>query len=258
MNWQNIPRDDKTVKRAVIPKRGSFSFFDFKQIEPRLLGYFAAKMGDPRLANKVREGFDPYTVIVRGIYGDNVTDEQRQKGKVLFLSLMYGGGVGTIQRQFGVGRDEARAMIDDFHKAWPMVRMLQRSVQETHARRGYIRTPWGRHLHMEEFGEHKLLNKLIQGSAADLMKASLIRMDKWIRSDSDLQSRMVSVIHDEVIFDGPPEEIDWLHENVPPLMREDWLTDVIPIDVDHEVSFTSWAEKLGYEDWVASQREVAA
>jgi DNA polymerase-1 len=144
---------------------------------------------------------------------------------------------------------QAKKIVSTFHENWPAVRALQDSVISTHNRRGYVKTPWGRHLHAEEFGEHKLLNKLIQGSAADLMKWALLNVDDWIRSDPDLRSRMVSVVHDEIIFDGPEDEIDWLHEEVPKLMRPDFLHNVIPIDVDHEVSVTNWGEKIGYTDW---------
>ena len=256
MNFQNIPRDLKLIKRAFIPKRGAFSFFDYKQIEPRLLAYFASKIGDDQLASKIREGFDPYTVIVRGLYGENVTEKERQQGKVLFLSLMYGGGTRTVQAQFDVSQAEARTMIRDFHKAWPVVRRLQDLTISTASRRGHIKTPWGRHLHPEEYGEHKLLNKLIQGSAADLMKAALIRVDAHIEADPDLESRMVSVIHDELILDGPENELFRLHEDIPPLMREDWLHEIVPVEVDHEVSLTTWADKVGYDEWATSLQEA--
>ena len=253
MNFQNI--GSPVVKRAIVPKRGSFSMFDYGQIEPRLTAYFAEKIGFPEFADQIRAGVDCYTAVAYLVTGkDKVSAEERETWKRAYLSLLYGGGVRTIQEQFVISQAEARKMIKTFHANWPAVRKLQDKTIAVATRRGFITTPWGRQLHPEPYGEHKLLNKLIQGSAADLMKASLIRVDKML-SDSILSSRMVSVIHDEIIFDGPEDEIDWLHSGVPPCMREDWLHDVIPIEIDHEVSTTSWAEKLSYDEWQTARKE---
>lgn len=189
-----------------------------------------------------------------------VTAEERQDWKRTYLSLLYGGGVKTIQLQFpGISRAEAKSMIDTFHSNWPAVRELQNRVQRAHNKRGYIVGIDGRHLHMEEFGEHKLLNKLIQGSAAGLMKQALLNVHRELRADPDMQTRMVSVIHDEIIFDGPVDELDALHEIVPPLMivRED-VSEIVPILVDHEVSTASWADKIDYDEWLAAAREEVA
>jgi len=253
MNFQNIPRDDKVVKRAFIPRPGNvFHFFDYKQIEPRLLAYFAALKGDDSLASRMRDGVDPYTSILQPLYGEDISELQRQEGKVLFLSLMYGGGARTVMEQFGVTQPRARAMIRDFHAALPIVRKLQDGVAATAAARGYIRTPWGRHLHLEKFGEHKLLNKLIQGSAAHLMKRALIRVDQWLEQ-SACSTVMLSVIHDEIVLDGPPLDARTLHTALPELMTVvaagEAICAVIPIEVDHEIAVTDMADKRPYSEW---------
>lgn len=271
MNWQNIPRDNKVVKRAVLPKRGSFSFFDYSQIEPRLFGYFVEKaLGDDTITTWYREGRDLYREIAASVFNksaDEITDEERQLGKVWFLMSLYGAGPRKVSAEIGMSYAEALEFYKKFHDGLPQIKQLSSprpksekamrfwtpgKIEKALKAKGYIKTPWGRHLHPEMYGEHKMLNKLIQGSAADLMKASLLRVDRHLRA-SDLESRMVSVIHDEIIFDGPESEIDRLHEEIPPLMREDWLHEVIPIEVDHEVSTTNWAEKEAYEEWRARQ-----
>lgn len=240
----------------MVPKLGALSFLDYKQIEPRLLAYFAAKVGDTDLADKINSGLDPYTAIVSGMYGENVTEEQRQRGKVLFLMLMYGAGVKKVQAEFGVSQTEARKMVNQFHDAWPVVRDLQDMVQRVHARRGYIVGLDGRRLHMEQYGEHKLLNKLIQGSAAGIMKQALVRVHRWLQ-ETELESHIVSVIHDELIIDGPVgPELTALHCNVPVLMSHEQVNEIVPVVVDHEVSTTNWAEKIAYEEW--AEKEVAA
>jgi DNA polymerase-1 len=260
MNFQNIPRDDKVVKRAFVPRPGNvFHMFDFQKIEPCLLAYFAAKKGDPSLAAKIRDGYDPYVAILSAMYGDDITPEQRTEGKILFLSLMYGGGARTIMLQFNISQAEAKAMIREFHKSLPVVRRLQDGVVATAQARGYIRTPWGRHLHLEEYGEHKLLNKLIQGSAAHLMKRAMIFVDDALQgavTEWGVGNIMgLSVVHDEIILEGPHSEAKRMHEAIPYLMTtvacgDTDIMDVVPIRVDHEVAVTSMADKRDYAEYI--------
>lgn len=259
MNAQNIPADLKVVRRAFVPKHDGWvlSDFDYSKIEPRLTAYFASLKGDDTLARYLREGRDPYRAVVAGIYGKaehELTEREYKDGKILYLSLMYGGGVRTIQEQFGVDRPEAKRMIRKFHDAWPIVRVMQDDVVRLATKRGYIKTPWGRHLHLEEFGEHKLFNKLIQGSAAHMMKRTLLKVARWLRENPDVQSHMILTIHDSINFDGPADEVEFLHEHVPALMDDPMISAVVPIRVDHEVSPENWADKMDYDEW----RKVAA
>jgi DNA polymerase I-like protein with 3'-5' exonuclease and polymerase domains len=272
MNFQNIPRSDKVVKAAFVPKLDAFLFFDYKQIEPRLLAFYLHAIGDTKLADLLNQGVDTYTAIVRGIYRkDDLTDEERQTGKVLFLSLMYGGGIGTVMRQFSVGAPEAKRMVEDFHSAWPGVRLLQAHIEARISKRGYITTLYGRHLHPES--PHKAINALIQGCAADIMRHALIRVwnglnnpngvfvgtgTRWTGPDDSLPahvsisrpyaSHMVSVIHDEIIIDTEKGEIPLLVERVPQWMDCEQVSKVVPIYVDVEISRSTWADKEPYRE----------
>lgn len=247
MNLQNLPRDDKVIKRCIVPKRGVLSFFDYSAIEPRTFAYYAAKMGDPALAKMVSDGIDPYTAIARLITGkDNITKKERQDWKVFYLSLLYGGGVTTIVKQFGCSKKEAWSMIDRFHENLPSVRMLQDNVVRVAQKRGYIVGIDGRRLHLERYGEYKLLNKLIQSSAAGVMKQAIVtvhrNLDGW-------DSQIINVVHDDLWIDGPREELLDLHEQVPGWMSHEELAKVVPIEVEHQVSTTSAADKVPYKDW---------
>lgn len=259
MNWQNVPRDDKTIKRAVLPKRGALVFADYSQIEPRLTAYFADRVGHGDFAEKIRSGVDSYTAVARLAAGkEDITEEERQDWKRTYLSLLYGGGVRTIQAQYPeLDYLGAKALIQTFHRNWPAVRALQDMVVTVHNDRGFIRTPWGRQLHAEKDGEHKLLNKLIQGSAADLMKHAILEVDRGLRAN-DFEARMVSVIHDELILDAPEREVEALAQRLPywmayPAMQVG-IEAVVPIPVDFEVSSETWADKTSYEEW----RQAAA
>jgi len=276
MNFQNLPRDLKLVKQAFIPKRGAFSEFDYSQIEPRYFGYFVARsLNDSTIANWYRDGRDVYIEIAARAHGkepEEITPEERQLGKVYFLMSLYGAGPRKVSETVGMSYQDAKAFYLRFHEGLPQIKRLSNpkpqseramrfwepgAIERVYQKRGYLKTPHGRHLHAEQYGEHKLLNKLIQGSAADLMKAALIRVDAWIQ-ESGVASRMVSTIHDSIVFDGPEHELPILHEHVPELMREDWLTEVIPIEVDHEVSLETWADKIPYDEWLATQEVAAA
>lgn len=232
------------------------SDLDFSKIEPRLLAYFASKKGDDTLAGYLRAGRDPYRAVVSEMYAkteDELTDREYKDGKILFLSLIYGGGVRTIREQFGLEHKDAKRRINQFHDAWPIVRELQDDVVRIANRRGYIKTPWGRRLHLEEFGEHKLLNKLIQGSAAHALKRALIRTSRFLAEHPEIESHMILTIHDSIDFDGPAEEAAFLHEHVPGLMTDEPLIQsVVPLLVEHEISPLNWAEHMPYDEWRAS------
>jgi DNA polymerase-1 len=254
VNFQNLPEGLTVVRRAIVPKHDGWvlSDFDFSKIEPRLLAYFASKRGDDTLASYLRAGRDPYKAVVSEMYGKRegeLTDREYKDGKILFLSLIYGAGVRSVRAAFGLDHKEAKARINLFHKAWPVVRELQDDVVATANKRGYIRTPWGRRLHLEEFGEHKLLNKLIQGSAAHMLKRGLIRTRDWMH-ESGVESQMILTIHDSIDFDGPADEVALLNQHVPHLMSDEpIITAVVPVLVEHEVSPLYWSAKLPYDEW---------
>jgi DNA polymerase-1 len=270
MNWQATP---PVVRRVFIPKLEVFNFFDYVSIEPRIFAYFAAKLGDDTLAQWFREGRDVYCEVAGRVKKPSVevTEEERKLGKVLFLMSLYGAGPKAIAKKTGMQDEEARDFYRTFHEALPQIRMLSNprprranvpwvpgAIERVLSKRGYLKDPWARHLHPEQFGEYKLLNKLIQSSAADLLKDSILRVDDWLQDNPDVESHLVNVIHDELMFDGLESEIELLHEAIPLLMREERLQEVVPIEVDHEVSVTNWAEKVSFEQWRSSREEVAA
>lgn len=261
MNFQNIPRDDKVVKRAFLPKRGAFIFADYKQIEPRLTAYAAEKIGYPEFADQIRAGIGPYEAVARLATGkQTLTETERDTWKRVFLGILYGAGANRVKETWTeetgdvISLKEAKNIVATFKENWPAIPALQRGVLAAHKRRGYIIGLDGRHLHLEEFGEHKLLNKYIQGSAAGIMKRAILNVHRHLREHPDLETRMVSVVHDELIGDGPTSELPYFAEHLPVLMRQGFehIHEVVPILVDIEVSTTTWADKIGYDEWKES------
>ena len=284
MNFQNLParnaEQSDAIRRAIVPKRGAISSFDYEQIEPRLFAYYVAKgLGDNTVADWFRAGRDFYQEIAGLVYDkptDQVTKDERQEGKVWYLMILYSAGPKKIAAETGMSLKDARDFYHQFHHSLPWIKLLSNPppsgsrgwdgyqpglIERVIKSRGYIKTPWGRHLHVPKYGEHKMLNSLIQGSAADLMKQAITRSAAWQRdpgmSGLVVESRMTLTVHDELQFDGPMGEIDLLHMVVPKLMIDDAIQEVVPLGVDHEIALTNLAEMIGYEEWLATQEVTA-
>lgn len=246
MNVQNIPRTQKDVKRAFIPKLDGFLFFDYKAIEVRLLAYYLARaVNDTTLVEEITSGLDPHLVTAQGLYGrEDITDEERQVGKTLNFSIIYGGGTPTITRQLGVDYPEAKRLLKAYHATRPGISLLRKSIDRTLGLRGYIVNTHGRHLHITE--SHKALNALIQGSAADVMREAVVNTHAHLNQQHKY-SHIVNIIHDEIMIDADNSEVEYLVDEIPVCMTPTKINEIIPIEVDVEWSPTSWAEKEHYE-----------
>jgi DNA polymerase-1 len=244
MNVQNIPRSQKDVKRAFRPKLDAFLFFDYKAIEVRLLAYYLAKgIGDTSLSSEINSGADPHKITAQGLYNrSDISDEERQVGKTLNFSIIYGGGTPTIMRQLGVNFKEAKRLLNAYHDTRPGIKMLNQSIAETLDSRGYIQSLYGRRLHVLE--AHKALNALIQGSAADLMRDAVVAVDDYLYTN--YASHIVNIVHDEIIIDADKNEIKQLVSVIPNFMGNKEVEQFVSIDTDCEVSYTNWAEKEEY------------
>jgi len=234
------------VKKAFCPKLDAFLFFDYKQIELRLLAYYMAVLGDPSMAQAIWDGKDLHTESAIGalrLTGEP-TDEQRQVGKTLNFSMVYGGGRPTLVKQLGLDWNEAGQLLRNFHARWPGIQIVQNTIQTRLQEKGYITTLWGRHLRPES--DHKALNALVQGCAADLMRAALVKVHRHL--DSNLMaSHLVLTIHDELVLDVVAGEIPYIVGGGPKLMDHPPVSEVVPIGTDCEISWTTWADKEPYE-----------
>lgn len=247
-----------------MPKLDAFFFADYPNIELKLLAYYLEQLGHPSMAEVFRSGADLHKRTAAGVYGvpeEAVTDLQRQVGKRLNFSIVYGGGTPTLIEQ-GVAKDfkAALELLRGFHEAWPGIGWstktreadpgtLMAHIKNRVDTRGYITTLWGRHLHPRSM--HSALNALIQGCAADLMKWALIEIHHWTKEEG-LESHLVNVVHDEVMMDATRAELPLLAQRVPDLMTYEPVEAVVPIRPEPDVSFTTWADKAPYEEEVAT------
>ena len=222
-------------------------FADYKQIELRMLAFYMSCAGHPSMTDAVKAGKDLHEETARGVYNLSAfatpTEEQRDVAKVCNFLMVYGGGTPALTKTLDISFPAAKKLLQAFHATWPGIAVVQAQIDMRLETRGYVTTLWGRHLHPES--AHKALNALVQGCSADLMKAALVKVQRYLLT-REFTSHIVSSVHDEMILDCVEAELLELAYSLPTLMSHPPIAAVIPIGVDIEISRTNWAEKIPY------------
>ena len=221
-NLQNIPvRTDlgRQVRRAfVAPPGGVLLAADYSQIELRLLAHLSA---DENLITAFREGADIHTWVAARVFGvsqEEVTREQRGHAKTINFGIIYGvTPYGLARRIPGLGNEGAMDLIADYKRRFPGIARFLGECVEMAQNQGYVATILGRRRAIPEIrstngntrslGERLAINSVVQGSAADLIKVAMVRLQDRIEADR-LPMRMLLQIHDELIFEAPAEQAD--------------------------------------------------
>ncbi len=218
-NLHNIPiRSDegREFRRAFIPAPGCrFLVADYNQIELRVIAHLAL---DPGLVEAFRTGIDIHNVTasrVFGVPGDEVTLAQRSKAKMVSYGLAYGMESYGLAQRLAISVDEAAQILQAYFEAFPNVKAYMDRVVAEARSRGYTETLFGRRRQIPELqagnyrirqaGERQAMNAGIQGLAADIFKAALVRIDRRLE-ETAMASRLVLQVHDEVILEVPPDE----------------------------------------------------
>lgn len=218
-NLQNIPvrRElGKEIRRGFIPRKGwKLLSADYSQIELRLLAHLS---GDESFVSAFKAGGDIHkqtAAIIFGVDIADVTGEMRARAKTINFATIYGQGAFALSRQLKITNAEAKAFIETYFERFAGVKaFLEQCVVDAKAR-GYVETLFKRRRYIPElkernhniraFGERVAANAPIQGSAADLIKVAMLHIHKAL-ADEKLASRMLLSVHDELIFELPPEE----------------------------------------------------
>jgi DNA polymerase-1 len=242
--------EGKRIRRAFIPREGwRMISADWSQIELRLLAHVTK---DPGLVEAFSEGLDVHRRTASQLFDctpDEVTKQQRSIGKLINFSTIYGQGATALGQIVGVPRKEAQRYIDGYFAAYAGVRdWLDDTIAQAHED-GYVTTLLGRRRYIPELssknfmerqaGERIAGNTPIQGSAADICKLAMLAIAHEIRQ-RELQGKMLLQIHDELLFECPPDEVDTLSD----LVRRHMET-VVPLDVPLLVDLgvgANWAE----------------
>ncbi len=252
-NLQNIPTRSELGHRVrtafVMPEGSVFLACDYSQIELRLLAHLS---GDEGLIEAFCEGADFHAATAARVFGvavEDVTPQMRSRAKAVNFGIVYGQQAYGLSTSLKISRAGAQQMIDRYFEAYPGVRAyLDESVRLAHER-GYAETMYGRKRHIKEFkqknrqlvafGERTAMNHPMQGSAADIIKIAMVRVEDRLRRE-DLASKLVLQIHDELDLEVPMAEIDTVSALVREVM-EGVVELRVPLVAD--VSYGSnWAE----------------
>src|SRR5947208_1129488 len=244
-NLQNIPirtEVGQKVRRAFIPGRQGDVLLsaDYSQIELRVLAHMT---DDPVLLDAFARGEDIHARTAAEVFGipqAQVTSNQRRLAKVVNFGLFYGLSDFGLARDTGMSTEEARTFIDAYFRAYNRVREFLEGIKIQAREQGFVETLLHRRRYIQDIrspnrmlrqaAERIAINMPVQGSAADIMKLAMIRLEKYLR-DERLESRMILTVHDELVFEVPPGERERLIEVVPDLMATAYPMNV-PIQVD--------------------------
>jgi DNA polymerase I len=222
---------------------------DYSQVELRILAHLAQ---EPRLIESFREDLDIHAATASEVFGvslDAVTPEMRRRAKVFNFGVLYGlTGFGLSQRE-GISREEAQKFIDTYFERYPRVKEWREKIVSETRSRGYADTMMGRRRYIPEINannpmvraaaERIAVNMPVQGTASDIIKVAMNRIDAEL-TERGLRSKMLLQVHDELIFEGPSEEMDDLREIVLRVMPASLDLDV-PLKVDVKAG-KNWGE----------------
>jgi len=226
-NLQNIPirRElGRDIRRGFVARSGWMLLVaDYSQIELRLLAHLS---GDPAFVQAFSSGGDIHrqtAAVIFGVPPEDVTGDMRARAKTINFATIYGQGPHALARQLRITHAEAREFIDTYFERFQGVRHYLDSqvafardhgyVETIFHRRRYIPELRDRNFNVRSFGERVATNAPIQGSAADLIKVAMIRIHAALRSRRS-ETRMILQVHDELVLESPPDELDSVRELV--------------------------------------------
>jgi DNA polymerase-1 len=219
-NLQNIPirRElGRDIRRGFIPRAGwALLAADYSQIELRLLAHLS---GDPAFVQAFRSGDDIHrqtAALIFEVPVDQVTKDMRARAKTINFATIYGQGPHALSQQLKIAHAEAKEFIERYFQRFNKVREYLDSMVEFARTHGYVQTIFNRRRYIPElrdrnfniraFGERTAQNSPIQGSAADVIKVAMINIQRAL-DQGHSRTRMLLQVHDELVFEVPPEEL---------------------------------------------------
>ena len=255
-NLQNIPVRSalgREIRTAFVPREEGFTLLaaDYSQIELRIM---AAMSGDAGMIEAFEKDLDIHAATaarVNGVSLDGVEPSMRNAAKMVNFGIIYGISAFGLGQRLGIPRREAGEIIDTYFEQYPGVKEFMDSTMEGARENGYVQTLTGRRRYLRDINsanatvrgnaQRAAINTPIQGSAADMIKLAMIRVDALLR-DGDYRSRMLLQVHDELVFDLHVEEADELIPRIVEAMQVSLpLPHGVPIRVDTGTG-TNWLE----------------
>ncbi|AXK62004.1 MULTISPECIES: DNA polymerase I [Burkholderia] len=230
-NLQNIPvrtAEGRRIREAFIASPGHrIVSADYSQIELRIMAHIS---GDASLLRAFSQGEDIHRATAAEVFGVTpleVNSDQRRIAKVINFGLIYGMSAFGLASNLGITRDAAKLYIDRYFARYPGVAQYMENTRAVAKEKGYVETVFGRRLWLPEINggngprrqaaERAAINAPMQGTAADLIKLSMIAVDDWLTRDG-LASRMIMQVHDELVLEVPDGELSLVREKLPEMM----------------------------------------
>jgi DNA polymerase-1 len=230
-NLQNIPvrtAEGRRIREAFVAPPGSVIVSaDYSQIELRIMAHIAE---DPGLLAAFAAGEDIHRATAAEVFGRErreVSAEERRYAKVINFGLIYGMSAFGLAQQLGLERATAQAYIDSYFNRYPGVAQYMERTRALAREQGYVETVFGRRLWLPEIrsanparragAERAAINAPMQGTAADLIKLSMIAVQDWLDAQS-LRTLLVMQVHDELVLEVPDDELDRVRAELPALM----------------------------------------
>lgn len=243
-NLQNIPvrgDDGREIRKAFVPEEGEVFFSaDYSQIELRIMAHLS---GDEHLISDFREGRDIHAATAARIFHKDLADvtrDERRKAKTANFGIIYGISAFGLAERMDVSRTEAKELIDSYFATYPGVKAyIEKAVADTR-QRGYIETAFGRRRYLPDitsrnavvrgYAERNAVNAPIQGTAADIIKVAMVRIDSRLRKEG-LGAAMILQVHDELNFSVSADERPRLEALVIEEMEHAWQA-AVPLLAD--------------------------
>ena len=243
-NLQNIPiRDEngKEVRKAFIPDEGCLFFSaDYSQIELRIMAHLS---GDHNMIEAFNTGYDIHAATAAKIFKkpiEEITSDERRKAKTANFGIIYGITTFGLAERMQVSRGEAKDLIDEYFATYPKVKEYMEKSVNMARDKGYTETLFGRRCHLPDINSHNAvvrgyaernaINAPIQGTAADIIKVAMVRIQQRLWKEQ-LRSKMILQVHDELNFNVVPEEKDLIQQLVVEEMEHAFKMSV-PLEAD--------------------------
>lgn len=257
---QTLPKRDKRIRKAFIPDENyTMWFMDLDQVEYRLFAHYAKL---PALLEQIKNGYDVHAATAATLFnqdldalvakvheGDDEATALRSRAKTLNFALIYGMGNQALANDLKVSLTEATDIKNRYFSTMPEARVFLNTVQDVIKTRGYVRNFYGRRRRLDHNECYKGPNALIQGCAADYIKFKIVRMYKYLKYNN-LKTRMINVVHDEVVINIHKDEQE--HAPVLRWLLSDFETFRCPITAGAEMGDISWGQKkevdLGFKE----------
>lgn len=230
-NLQNIPirtEDGRRIRRAfVAPPGRKILACDYSQIELRIMAHLSE---DPGLVRAFEQGVDVHRATAAEVFSrslEEVTSNERRAAKAINFGLMYGMSAFGLARNLGIDRGQAQDYVALYFSRYPGVRDFMERMRQQARDQGYVETLFGRRLYLNDINarnqglragaERAAINAPMQGTAADIIKRAMVKVDDWLQDHGD-QAKMILQVHDELVFETESSFLDTLRLKVVELM----------------------------------------